>query len=146
MILVLGAPGWPGGAPRAGVRGFLVVGGWRVGLVNPSGEGGDLGGRSNDLVDPRPRVGQPEMPSPAGPGESGRDVQHPVAEQLRLGFGEVAREGEEPEPGGEVGGDRDDVAGWPGRGGPGRAASGSGAASARLWRGRPGGRGAGARR
>jgi hypothetical protein len=96
----------PGGAP---VRVSDWSLGRRVGGIAGSG------GRRNDH-DPAERLDDPVSPGPAGretesseaaaTGESGRNVQDPESQQLRFGVGEVAVEGEELQPGDQVGGDR----------------------------------------
>jgi hypothetical protein len=45
----------------------------------------------------------------AAAGEAGGHLQHPEPERLGLGGGEVAVEGEQPQPGGQVGSHGDDL-------------------------------------
>ena len=54
-------------------------------------------------------AGQAEAAASAAAGEAGGDVQHPEPQRLRLGGGEVTVEGEQPQPGGQVGGDGGDL-------------------------------------
>src|SRR5215211_7483050 len=62
-----------------------------------------------DLVCPWPVAGQPEPLSAAAAAELGGDVQHPEPQQLGLNDSHLASQGEQPEPGGQVGGDRHDL-------------------------------------
>jgi hypothetical protein len=42
-------------------------------------------------------------------GEPSREVQHPEPQQLGFGGGEVAGQGEQPQPGGQISSDGDDL-------------------------------------
>jgi hypothetical protein len=58
---------------------------------------------------PGPVARQPEPASPATAAEPGGDVQHLEPQQLRLDDGQVTGQGEQPQPGGQIGGDRDEL-------------------------------------
>ena len=98
--------------------------GWRSGAVSDvsqsvvdgrrlasggSGNDHDPAERLDDLVGPRPAAGQPELSAPAAADEAGGDVQHPKPQRLGFGGGQVAVEGEQPQPGGQIGGHGDDL-------------------------------------
>src|SRR4051812_22970260 len=104
LILVLGSL-----TGRVALRGrvseVLVRGGYSIPRATGGRGGGDLGERGDDVVDPGPGVRQPQMYTSATMGEPGRDVQHPVAQQLRLRRRKIASEREKTKPGDQVGGD-----------------------------------------
>jgi hypothetical protein len=88
---------WPG---FHGPRGFLpwVAGTscrWSGGLR----ECGDPGPGGGNGIGPGPGQGDFQLTAAAAAGQPGGGVQDPVAQGLWLGFGEVAVEGEQPEPG-----------------------------------------------
>ena len=70
--------------------------------------------RSQELVAPGPGAGvvDPEVESSASCGEAGCDVEEPVAQRFRFGFGQVTIEAQELSPGQKVCGD--DRGGEPG--------------------------------
>ena len=69
-------------------------------------QGGDPGPGSGDGLGPGPARGDLQPASPAAAGQPGGGVQHPVAQGLGLGVGQVAVEGDQPEPGQQGGGDQ----------------------------------------
>ena len=104
LILRRGRDGSPARAAVAGLRGSLAgVDGW-LGASGRGRDDHDPAERFEDLISPRPAPGQPEPSSPAAPAESGGDVQHPEPQQLGFDDGQVAGQREQPEPGGQVGG------------------------------------------
>jgi hypothetical protein len=48
----------------------------------------------------------PQVPASGAAGQPGRDVQQPVAQGFGFGCGQLSGQGEQPQPGGQVGGDR----------------------------------------
>jgi hypothetical protein len=72
-------------------------------------QGNNLGERGDDCLGPGPVFEDLQLSLSAAAGEPSRDREHPEPQQFRLREGEVAGQGDEPEPGGEVGGDRDDL-------------------------------------
>ena len=107
-------PGWGRGGLPAGAPGRFsdvsqaVVDGRRL-ASGGCGDDHDPAERLDDLVGPRPAAGQPEVSAPAAADEAGGDVQHPEPQRLGFGGGHVAVEGEQPQPGGQIGGHGDDL-------------------------------------
>jgi hypothetical protein len=85
-----------------------VVGWWASGLGG-CGDDHDPVECLGDLIDPWPVAGQAEVSASAAAGEAGGDVQHLEPKRLGLGGGEVTVEGEQPQPGGQIGGHGDDL-------------------------------------
>ena len=73
------------------------------------GDDHDPAERFDDLVGPGPAAGQSEVPAPAAADEACGDMQHPEPQPLGFGGGQVSVEGEQPQPGGQIGGNGDDV-------------------------------------
>src|SRR4029453_1333804 len=94
---------------------------WRTGGARGSGGCGDDHDpmeRFEDLAGPGPVGGQPAPGAPAPAAEPGGDVQHLEPQQLRLDDGQVTGQGEQPQPGGQIGGDRGELQPGLGGGGP----------------------------
>jgi hypothetical protein len=67
----------------------------------------DLGECGGQRLGPGPGGGDAESSASLAVGEPCRDVQQSVAQRLGFGLGQVAGQCQEAEPGGQVGGDRD---------------------------------------
>jgi len=67
------------------------------------GDDHDPAERLDDLIGPRPVPGQAEASASAAAGEASGPVQHLEPERLGLGGGEVTVEGQQPQPGGQIG-------------------------------------------
>src|SRR5215216_6333070 len=107
-------PGWGRGGFPAGAPGRFsdvsqaVVDGRRL-ASGGCGDDHDPAERLDDLIGPRPVAGQVEVSAPTAAGEAGGHVQHLEPERLGFGGGEVTVEGEQPQPGGQVGSYGDDL-------------------------------------
>ena len=82
----------------------FLDGGGRVDLgLGGCGDDHDPAERLDDLIGPPPVPWQAEVSASAAAGEAGGYVQHLEPERLGLGGGEVTVEGEQPQPGGQIG-------------------------------------------
>ena len=80
-------------------------------MLAASGEhrdGHHVGEGRDGVLDPGPRLGQPQAPPSGAPGEAGRDVQEPVPQRFGFARPQPFGQGQEPQPGGQVSGDRHD--------------------------------------
>src|ERR1022692_122790 len=111
LILGSGCDNGPGGGPGAGgSTGPLfapsVVAGtawfWSGGLR----QGGDHGPGGGDGIRPGPGRGDSQAAPAAASGQPGGGVQDLVPQRFRLGAGQVAVQGEQPQPGQQGGGDQ----------------------------------------
>jgi hypothetical protein len=69
-------------------------------------QGGDAFPGGHDGIGPGPGGGDLQPAAPGSAGQAGGGVEDPVAQGLRLGAGEVAVQGDQLEPGDQVGGDQ----------------------------------------
>lgn len=106
MILILGCGYDRGPADGPGVRGFHGPGGsfrrsqgWAARGSGSLRKGSDPGPGGDDRFNPGPGRSDSEVPAPGAAGKPGGSVQDLVAQGLWLGAGQVAVEGEQPEPG-----------------------------------------------
>src|ERR1700716_1483359 len=94
--------GWRCRAVVLRVPGSWVDGWWSGWKRN----GRDASEDGDDLIDPGPGWGNPKVSSSGAVGEPGGHVQQPVAQGLGLCGGQLAGQGQQPQPGNEIGGDR----------------------------------------
>jgi hypothetical protein len=102
--------GWYDGEPSVAAVGVVSWGPPVVGLaadvVSRGGDGRDPVERGGDLFGPGPGGGDAQRAAALPADEPGGGVQDAVAQPFRFGQGQLAIEGEQLEPGDEVGGDR----------------------------------------
>src|ERR1700736_270746 len=94
--------GWRCRAAVLRVPGSWVDGWWSGWKRN----GRDASEDGDDLIDPGPGWGNPKVSSSGAVGEPGGHVQQPVAQGFGLCGGQLAGQGQRPQPGNEIGGDR----------------------------------------